>query len=634
MSILPRWVIIFIDFGIIVASTFLGYALRFNFEVYDIGKFNLLHGILTYSLIGVASIIVTKSYAGIVRYTGLEDGVRLLMATAINAGLAVLFNLLFYYIADRNYFPYSVVFISFFVSFLLLFFYRLLVKTIFSYYLSSSKKGYNTLIFGAGQSGLISKQVIDSDNSNKYNVVGFIEDDSNKVGKVLSGTKIYSSKKLSRLLESKDIKQLIISIKDISPARQNEIIDVCLKFGVKVRSVPPVENWVHGELSIKQIREIKIEDLLGRKIIKVDSPEVQSTLGSKIVLVTGAAGSIGSELVRQLTYLRVSKLILIDQAETPLHDLELRLKLKFPYVPLEIQLADVTDFNRLSSIFKNSKPDVVFHAAAYKHVPMMELNPSEAVLCNVCGTKNLADLSVSHGVERFVLISTDKAVNPTSIMGCSKRIAEMYVQAQTSSNKNNAGITSFITTRFGNVLGSNGSVIPRFKKQIDEGGPITVTHPEITRYFMTISEACNLVLEAAAMGYGGEVFVFDMGESVKIIDLAEKMIRLSGLEVGKDIEIKFTGLRDGEKLYEELLNDAENTIPTHHEKIMCAKLEQIEYQEINSNIDFLLKLSKEKSLDQMIALMKFIVPEYSSENKIYKNIEPSQLLSYPNKHSA
>ena len=393
-----------------------------------------------------------------------------------------------------------------------------------------------------------------------------------------------------------------------------------MQHNAEVLHIPPMNKWINGELSIKQIRQVKIEELLERNPIRLDEDEIRKELCGKIVLVTGAAGSIGSELARQIIKFNPKKLYLLDQAETPLYELELELKELCAPNKFEAVLGDVRNYDRMENAIRTFQPDIIFHAAAYKHVPMMESNPSESILTNVLGSTVVADLAVKYKVGKMVMVSTDKAVNPTGVMGASKRIAEIYVQAldKVCASKNE---TRFVTTRFGNVLGSNGSVIPLFRKQIEEGGPITVTHPEITRYFMTIPEASQLVLEAGAIGKGGEIMIFDMGESVKIADLAKKMIRLSGLELGKDIQIQFSGLRPGEKLYEELLNNNENTLPTHHEKIMVAKVREYEYNEIKQHIDELIQLFNTQNNMAIVAKMKAIVPEYESNNSVFEKLD-------------
>lgn len=613
LRILPRWVIILIDLIFIAFSTVLGYLLRFNFLFEDIAKNNFLSGIILSVACGLISIIVSGSHQGIVRYTGIQDGVRIFFTVILNSLLVCGVNLVYFSNTGDNIIPYSVVLISYLASFLFLFNYRLLIKYIFSFYTRGVVKNSKVLIFGSGQTGLITKHVIDSSPSSR--VYGFVEDDLRKVGKVINGSKIYraSQSQLEELFISLNIDELIITVKNLSIRRKNELVDICLRHQVKIRMVPPVDRWVKGELSISQIKEIHIEDLLERDSIKLDNPHVNREIMGKVVCITGGAGSIGSELVRQIMHYRPKRVVLIDQAESPLFEIDREIRALETGIAVVCYVADISNAERMDSIMNGHKPNMIFHAAAYKHVPMMENNPSEAVLCNVLGTKILADLAIKHRVEKFVMISTDKAVNPTNVMGCSKRIAEIYVQ---SLNKHMANMreqhTSFVTTRFGNVLGSNGSVIPVFKKQIEQGGPITVTHPEITRYFMTIPEACQLVLEAGVMGKGGEIFIFDMGQSVKILDLAKKMIRLSGLEPNKDIDIVYTGLRDGEKLYEELLNQAESTIPTHHEKIMIANVREYEYPEINSYVELFNDLIVDKNELKMVALMKELVPEFRS----------------------
>ncbi|MBA7545539.1 UDP-N-acetyl-alpha-D-glucosamine C6 dehydratase [subsurface metagenome] len=412
------------------------------------------------------------------------------------------------------------------------------------------------------------------------------------------------------------VSKLIIASKDIDPNRKNELTDECLNYDVKVMSVPEVNTWINGELSFNQIRAVKIEDLLERKQIKLDENAIKKQTLNKTILVTGAAGSIGGEIVKQLTKYRPKKIILFDQAESPLYFLELELQEKLHFDNFNIIIGDITHITKLNAIFKTYKPQIVYHVAAYKHVPMMENHPTEAIRTNVLGTKVLADLSIKHHVQKFVMISTDKAVNPTNIMGASKRLAEIYTQSL-----NKTSPTNFITTRFGNVLGSQGSVIPRFRKQIEKGGPITLTHPEVTRYFMTIPEAVQLVLEAGAMGHGGEIFIFDMGKSIKIIDLAKKMVRLSGLTIGKDIKLSYTGLRPGEKLYEELLNDKENAITTHHPQIMIAKVQEYDHKTVSGHIDDLINLSEKHENHPVVGLMKRLVPEFISENSIYEELD-------------
>jgi FlaA1/EpsC-like NDP-sugar epimerase len=440
---------------------------------------------------------------------------------------------------------------------------------------------------------------------------------------LLEGVRIHDSgKELDSMLNAHEAEQIIFAISNISPHRKKEIIEQCLNHNIKVLDVPPVSRWINGELSYRQIRKARIEDLLDRDEIQLSESNIRHDFSGRRILITGAAGSIGSEIARLLVPFSPSLLILLDQAESPLHELELEIREKYSFGNFEAVIGDVSNSERMQRLFDLLKPQIVFHAAAYKHVPMMENNPSEAVNTNVLGTKVLADLAVEYNVEKFVLISTDKAVNPTNVMGATKRIAEIYVQSlnRIAAQKSK---TKFITTRFGNVLESNGSAIPRFRKQIEEGGPVTVTHPDITRFFMTIPEACRLVLEAGAMGKGGEIFIFDMGHSIKIADLAKKMVQLSGLTIGKDIQIEYTGLRPGEKLYEELLNDSENTTATHHPKIMIAKVKEYDFPVIEEEITELISLFGRQNNEMLVRKMKQIVPEFISRNSVYEKLDVS-----------
>ncbi len=622
LKILPRWVIIFIDLVFICFSAILGYLLRFNFSVTEILRNNFVEGIISQVLFGLMAILITNSYRGIIRYTGLQDGVRIFYMLVLKVVFVIGFNLIYFYNSRTNLIPYSVIFISFLASFLFLFNYRLLVKYIFSFYKKALIKNSNVLIYGAGQTGIITKHVIDSTPTSR--VVGFLEDDLNKIGKVLNGSKIYSAdaNELEMLISNFNVDNVIITIKGLSPDIKSEVVDICIRNQVKVSMVPSVDKWVKGELSLNQIKEINIEDLLERETIKLEDRNLERQLRGNKICITGAAGSIGSELVRQIVQYNPASLILIDQAESPLFEIDRQTKLVEHHFQVVSYIADITNSERIRSIFREHSPDIIFHAAAYKHVPMMEGNPSEAITCNILGTKILADLAVEFGVKKFVMISTDKAVNPTNVMGCSKRIAEIYVQSLNKHLENLAtSHTAFVTTRFGNVMGSNGSVIPLFKKQIEQGGPVTVTHPEITRYFMTIPEACRLVLEAGAMGKGGEIFIFDMGQSVKILDLAKRMIWLSGFEPGKDIDIVFSGLREGEKLYEELLNIQENTVKTHHDKIMIAKVQEYSYTEIDKYVDLFHDLIHDRNELKMVTLMKELVPEFKSNYSRYEVLD-------------
>lgn len=603
--------------------------LRFNFIPQEAIDNNFFIGIWVSVLCGMLAIAFTRSYAGIVRYTGIQDGIRIFYTVVLLFIFLVFCNLIYQYNIDANLIPYSVILISFFTSFIFLFFYRLFVKSVFAYNQRIKSNKRYVAIFGAGSLGMITKQVLETDPNHNYKITAFFEDNERKVGKVLNGTPIYDAKNdLESLLIDLKIDELIIGVKSLSFERKNELVDACLKNDIKVRTIPPVEEWVHGELSAKQIKDLNIEDLLGRESIKLENKEVAKQIANKVVMVTGAAGSIGSELVRQIKFHHPSLIILVDQAESPLYELQRELE-NDGFDDLVVCIADIRNSKRIEDVFKEYKPDILYHAAAYKHVPMMEDNPQEAIGCNILGTKILADLSVTYNVQKFVMVSTDKAVNPTNVMGCSKRIAEIYVQSfnRYILNMNQNGTTKFVTTRFGNVLGSNGSVIPYFTKQIAEGGPITVTHPDITRYFMTIPEACLLVLEAGAMGSGGEIYVFDMGKSIKIVDLAKKMVLLSGLKPGEDIEIVFTGLRKGEKLFEELLATKENTVETYHKKIMIAHVREYAYQNVQKQIKALSEAIQNGDKYRMVSLMKEIVPEFKSQSSPFQVLDKEKVVA-------
>ena len=471
------------------------------------------------------------------------------------------------------------------------------------------------IIYGAGISGLITKRTIEKDGRLNYKIVAFIDDNKKKDGTRMEGVTVTHTSKLESLIRDEGVNNLIIAIQQPNEENRKHVVEICLTNGLKVSKVPTPKSWINGEFSTKQISRVNIEDLLGRRPIVLDENRISNQLTGQTILVSGAAGSIGSGLVKQIARYNPGKLILLDQAESPLYDLQIELGATQQNLNFEVVIGDIRSAERMERVFDFFRPDFVFHAAAYKHVPMMENNPSEAVLTNVLGTKNLVDLSKRFEVKKFVMISTDKAVNPTNVMGASKRIAEIYAQMA-----NKEGMTRFVTTRFGNVLGSNGSVIPLFQRQIEQGGPITVTDERVTRFFMTIPEACQLVLEAGSMGEGGEIFVFDMGESVKIIDLAKKMIQLSGLQLGKDIEIRVTGLRPGEKLYEELLAKEENTIATHHPKILKANVRDEDVAQIEA-INVLIGLFETQKNDEIVAKMKQIVPEFISNNSDYEKLD-------------
>lgn len=621
----PRWLVLIIDLYISVNTFVLTFLL---FRFLDLGSEIKFHQVVLYQLpillvCLLIAFFIVKPYRGIIRHTGFKDFSKVFQANILYLILISSIYYLFikYDVNPLFYFGKGILIVHFLFNTVAMIFLRMLYKDIYARYIVGGRRVQKrVMIYGAGDSGVITYEAIKKDEKNKILVYGFIDDNRKKVGKRINGIKIYSSDVIDKdFIEKNYISEIIISIQLISTRRLNEIADRYSNFGVKLKTVPPVSDWLEGGLKTQQIQPLKIEDLLGRKPIVIKNDSVSNEIRNKTIVVTGAAGSIGSEISRQLLKYSFKKLILIDQAESALYDLQQEL-LQKGNLECEFVIGNIKNYERMRSLMEYYKPDIVFHSAAYKHVPLMEENPYEAVMTNVKGTKNMADLANEFGAEKFVLISTDKAVNPTNVMGATKRIAELYVthlNAQSSCN--------YVVTRFGNVLGSNGSVIPIFKKQIKKGGPLTVTHPEITRYFMTIPEACQLVLEAGSMGKGGEVFVFDMGESVKILDLAKKAIRLSGLNYPEDIDIIFTGLRPGEKIFEELLADNENTIKTHHPKIMIAKVDS-SIKGLNSHVNSLISDfddAKKNNL-KLVAKMKEIVPEYISQNSIYSTIDDSK----------
>lgn len=648
ISIVPRWIIFCLDLFVCIFSLGFAYLLKYNFNVPEINNNEISRNMLLFSILNGIVFLSIKTYTGIIRYTSTQDSFRILFSILISNGLIFIVNLLFVSFNQEHYISNVILIINGLTSFLLLITYRVMVKYFFLYMKNLRMDKRRAVIYGAGEAGIVAKRTLDHDNKVNMMLVAFIDDDARKSGKAIDGIKIFHTRDFQLLFKNEKIDDLIIASQNIPPDRKNEIVDICLENNIKVLIMPPVRSWINGQPTAKQLQNIKIEDLLERKPIEINYDIIGEQIKGKRVLVTGAAGSIGSEIVRQIAQFNPQMIILNDQSETPLHELQLELQENNFENNFHSYIGDVRDQCRMELLFQTFKPHYVYHAAAYKHVPLMEHNPGEAVRTNVMGTKTIADLSVKYGVSKFVMISTDKAVNPTNVMGASKRIAEIYVQSLYHSFNRNEDIvysnglshlnrnreiinTKFITTRFGNVLGSSGSVIPRFKAQIQKGGPITVTHPEITRYFMTIPEACRLVLEAGSMGNGGEIFIFDMGKSVKIVELAKKMIRLSGLVPHQDIAIEFSGLRPGEKLYEELLNDHENTMPTHHEKIMVAQVREYDFQSVSICISDLIKLSCQYKDRQVVMKMKEIVPEFKSNNSIYEELD--HVLTEPDKKS-
>lgn len=619
-----RYLVLLIDFLLMSVAFFITWFIRFNFQPIEFANFPILNSYFLVAFLYLVYFLVFQTYVGIIRYTGYVDTIKIFQAT-IAASATIFLAIYFYKISfhHENYFmPLGIVVIHALFTLFNLISTRVLFKVVYISLIGETRKGKkNILIYGAGQSGVLTLNTLKNDPKSDVIVVGFIDDNQSKAGKSLMGVKIYSpAQVLDSIIEKQQVEEIIIAIQNISPSKKSNLLTLFLERNIQVKNVPPIEQWINGELSIKQIKSVRIEDLLNRAPINLDAENIFQNISNKTILITGAAGSIGSEIARQVVGYKPKLIIFVDQAESPMYELELNLRRKIErlHVSTKFIIADVSNRCAIDRIFKEYKVDKVFHAAAYKHVPLMEANPYEAIRVNALGTKNMADLAIENGVGKFVMISTDKAVNPTNIMGASKRIAEMYIQSL-ATLKNHQ--TAFITTRFGNVLGSNGSVIPIFKRQIENGGPVTVTHPDITRYFMTIPEACQLVLEAGCMGAGGEIFIFDMGESVKIIDVARKMIKLSGLELGKDIQIEISGLRPGEKLYEELLSDAENTLPTHHPKIKIAKIEAHDHAHIQSEYDKLLAAFNQPNHLVLVAQIKSLVKEYVSNNSVYEALD-------------
>lgn len=616
---MPRWIIILLDLFISAFSLVIAYLIRFDIKS-DGSEWRLELGIVKYSIIVffIVRFIVFFSFGiqkGIVRHTSTSDFKRLFLATTTSSIIFIILGFVRYnWIDDYYLFPISILVIEYVFCFFFLAVSRFVVKLLYLESVKSSSEQKFVLIYGAGISGLIAKRIIEKDVRINFKVFGFLDDNSRISGNRIEGVEVFHTSELEEILKKNTIHQVIIAIQDLDPERRNAIVEKCIDAGVEVKKVPRPKSWINGSFTAKQIEQVNIEDLLGRKPIVLNQDKLAENLKDQVILVTGAAGSIGSGIVRQILEYKPKLVVLLDQSESPLYDFEFELNELKDIPPFEIVIGDICNEERMECLFETFKPSWVFHAAAYKHVPMMELNPSEAVRNNIKGTKILVDLSNEKSVHKFVMISTDKAVNPTNVMGASKRIAEIIAQAA------NIGKTQFITTRFGNVLGSNGSVIPLFKRQIEQGGPVTVTDERITRYFMTIPEACQLVLEAGIMGSGGEIYVFDMGKSVRIVDLAKKMIQLSGLELGKDIEIRFSGLRPGEKLYEELLNDAESVQETHHPKILIASERKVDEKAYSTIANLLEVIGKVDNLS-LVQLMKEVVPEFISNNSEYSVLD-------------
>lgn len=600
------------------------YLLRFNFSLSDGQVSQMWFHLVVSTGMALVSFLIFKPYAGIIRHTSLEDVIRLSKSMLLLGFILFVLNMTNAVFGKGQFpaLPHSILIIYLITGLFMLLTTRMIIKVLFSSFSHSGIPLRNVLIYGAGKAGLTTLSVINADKDSGYKVIGFLDHNLLMQGKVMQGVTVYSPSIVDEaFLDRFKVKDVIFSVQNVSPEEKRELIaDLISQAAVVVREIPPASSWINGELSLKQLNKVRIEDLLQRAPIRLDMIHVLEELRDKIILVTGAAGSIGSEISRQLCNLHPARIVFLDQAETPLYNLQQELIKSYPAMTarFEFVVGDTSNRETVERLFRLYRPQMVYHAAAYKHVPLMESNPFEAVRVNIFGTRIVADAASRFRVSKFVMVSTDKAVNPTNVMGASKRTAEIYIQ---SLNLRPGNKTAFITTRFGNVLGSNGSVIPLFERQIESGGPVTVTHPDIIRYFMTIPEACHLVLEAGVMGMGGEIFLFDMGKPVKINDLALQMIRLSGLKPGKDINIIYTGLRPGEKLFEELLSSGENNLPTHHPKITIAQVCHYPPAEVDAMFLDLQDSFNTYDRVEVVAQLKRIVPEFRSNNSEYQSLD-------------
>ena len=619
-KVLPIWTILLIDVLIIVVSSLLAYALRYDFQSIFLESSTIDKTIVWTVIVNLVFFRVFRTYSNVLRFSSFIDIMRIFVSLTVSYSLLMISSVLLSSYMNVRLAPVSVFFMAYIISFAMMSCSRIVVKMFYELLNFDGSHSANVFIYGAKEAGVNIAKALRVNLRNHYRLRGFIADEPELINKVMMGVKVFpNDETLIDVLSDRDVHAIIISPAKMEELKRSDMTDRLLAHNIKLMTAPPLSEWSGQTLNRTQLKEIQIEDLLERNPIEIDIHKVASHLEGKRVMITGAAGSIGSEIMRQVASFNPYKLILIDQAETPLHDIRLELQDCWRDIDAETIIADISNPTRMEDIFREYRPQYIFHAAAYKHVPMMEDNVSESIQINVYGTRTIADLAVKYGAEKFVMISTDKAVNPTNVMGCSKRICEIYVQSLARKLQQNGGyVTQFITTRFGNVLGSNGSVIPRFRDQIQRGGPVTVTHPEIIRYFMTIPEACRLVLEAGSMGNGGEIYIFDMGKPVKIVDLAKRMISLSGRT---DVKIEFTGLRHGEKLYEELLNVKELTKPTYHDKIMIATVREYDYDEVKERIQKLIDVSYTYDQMKIVSAMKDIVPEFISKNSCFEALD-------------
>ncbi|WP_299883710.1 nucleoside-diphosphate sugar epimerase/dehydratase [uncultured Lacinutrix sp.] len=625
INYLPRWAILCFDTTILLIALVVTKIIISNLQNINYFSFLPTSQELIVVLVNVMFFILFRTYAGLIRHSTFIDAVKFFLASAATLITTLGIHYIYFLFSRESIFVIPEILVYSIISFCGLFLFRILVKQVFEVYLNyqHSENQLNVLVYGTDENAIAIASALKSEKPSRYKVLGFVDkDDKNKSKEILGLPIIYLHRKIAITLRAHRAQALIIADNNLTKDESIALIDNCLEYNFKVFRAPLISDIEANKSLSNQIEKIQIEDILEREPIKLDNKLVAKEIYNKCILVTGGAGSIGSEIVRQVANYSPTKLIILDQAESPLYRIQLEIKTSFPDLAFEAIIADVRKREVIEQVFKEHKPNVVYHAAAYKHVPLMERHPSEAIFSNVIGSKNIADLANIYKAEKFVMVSTDKAVNPSNVMGASKRIAEIYVQAlQRKLQSKNKSKTQYVTTRFGNVLGSNGSVVPLFKKQIEQGGPLTITHPDIIRYFMTIPEACQLVIEAGAMGNGGEIFIFDMGEAVKIIDLAKKIIRLAGFTPYKEIDIKVIGLRPGEKLYEELLNDKSETLPTYNEKIMIAKIGSHDYDIVNKMILDLAIIAQEGTKAEIVLKMKEIVPEFLSMNSDFERLD-------------